>query len=612
MDMYMPYRPTSQAFAPPSSELAAQQINLRDVMSFLRRSAFTIGVCTVALCGLAAAYIVGVPPSYRATGQVMVENKQAPYFFQEPNFAAEPVTDRARAESQLEIIRSGRIASAVVQQLRLDRLPEFSPRPVSPVLDWLGLANSVAAIENWLWQWLPAAPLSGDDARRSYAEEAFGRHLSVRRLGQSLVIEVAFRSRDAALAAQVVNATIDAYRDAEVKSKEQTAEQSKQWLSNRLKQLQQQALAARLDVEEFKRGGGFHADHGFSQSQLAVLQSIAQSRQQTYDSFQQKSNEVSEKVSFPEPDSRVVATAATPMRPTPPRGLIIAFAGLLGVVLGGGISLARETTDRRIRSPRQIIRQAGVDCLGTVSRLPARYQRRFRLWGRQSSCTELAHLDGRRMPPALRMIIDRPRADFSRDLRAIKTFINNATRCDGPRTIGVVSSRAGQGATTIASNLALLYAMSGERTLLVDACVDRPVISKTFSNPSQIGLMDTLNDPAVLSGIIHSEAEYKFAVLPVGKPSDLASPGDLIASRNASFHLADLKSKFSLVIFDLPAISESPDALAIARYLDGILLVVEKNGSSIDDLAHCARSLDNGNGSILGVVINKWDGGADT
>src|SRR5262249_46090091 len=210
MHMYMPYR---QSLVPQvgSQDLNGKTVQLRDVILFLRRFASIIIGSTLLFAGLAAAYIILVPPSYRATAQVMVENRQTPYFFKEPDFASEPVTDQSRVESQIEVIRSGQIASTVIQRLHLDQRPEFSPR-LSPIWDWLGLREYVNAAQNWVQQLLPSAPLQGREARQGYAAEVFAKQLSVRRMGQSLVIEVAFRSEDGALAAQVTNAVIDAYR----------------------------------------------------------------------------------------------------------------------------------------------------------------------------------------------------------------------------------------------------------------------------------------------------------------------------------------------------------------------------------------------------------------
>jgi Mrp family chromosome partitioning ATPase len=114
-----------------------------------------------------------------------------------------------------------------------------------------------------------------------------------------------------------------------------------------------------------------------------------------------------------------------------------------------------------------------------------------------------------------------------------------------------------------------------------------------------------------LRGAVDDEGDRKFAVLPIGKSSTLVTPGDLMASHNTDFQIATLKSKFRMVIFDLPAISESPDALAVAHRLDGIVLVVNAKTVSVDELSACANALNQGDDLVLGVVINKWDGRLD-
>jgi polysaccharide biosynthesis transport protein len=606
--MYMPYYSPLQSAPPRQFSSEVRRFGLRDVTRFMRRSASVIIATTLAFVALGVAYVLTVPPSYRASALLMVENRRASYYFSEPNFSAEPVTDQTRVESQIQVLRSEQIAAAVVQRLHLEEKPEFAPHP-SPLLAWLGVADALTAAREWFDRLRPR-PQSASDSRQDYARQVFAQNLSVKRMGLSLVIEVAFRADDPALSAEVVNAVLTAYRDADVSAKSALADQGRKWLSGRLNELQQAASAARLDLEQFKRTA-FKSDGGTSQAQLSVMTSMAQSRQQVYEAFLQKYNEAAQKVSFPEPDSSVVATAIPPMHPTPSATLVLAFAGLLGVTLGGGISLARASTDRRIRSPGQISREAGVDCLGTVAHVPVHRRRKTELWSRGPARTSANTPSGGRLSPMLRMAIDRPSANLSRDLRAIRTFVNNATARNGPRSIGVVAPRKGQGATTVASNLALVYALSGEPTLLVDACIDDPVISRAFGRPSQLGLMEILDDPENLSGVIRDESDCGFAVLPIGKSSALVSPGDIIASRNAEFQIAKLKNAFKVVIFDLPAISDSPDALALGHHLDAILIVVTKNSISLDELSDCARSLNNGSDSVLGVVINKWEGGFD-
>lgn len=612
MQMYIPNRTPSPAAGAQecSGEFRAKRIGVREIWRFVRRSALTITLAALAGAGLALAYLSLVPPSFTATAQVMVESSRAPYFFNGPSMAPEPVSDDARVETQMEIIQSDRVASSVIQQLHLDQSREFAfgqSLLLLSVLNRIDLSAFAQSAENSLRQLLGATVVDDKEKKKQYVLEQFAKNLSVNRTGRSMVINVAFRSRDPVLASQVANAVIDAYQKEDIGSKSQAAEQSRDWLIHRLNELKQQSNESQLAVEQFKRTG-FRADEGESQTRLYELQSVTQSQRRLYDDFLRKLDEVNQKVSFPEPDSRVIAAAAVPLRPRPARSLVLMFATLLGAALGAGISLARANSDRRIHSPNEIVAEVGVDCLGTVARLSPLRQRVLALrTSRPSPCTALVNLNHRRISPMLRTIIDHPTSSLGRDLRAIKTFINKGTMNAGPRTIGIVALQKGQGATTIASNLALLYAMSGERTLLVDACIEHPVISNEFAPVSQVGLMEALDNPDMLAGALDSDTQRSFTVLPVGKANTMATPGDRIASGATGFQLSDLKKKFSLVIVDLPAISESPDALAIAPYLDGIVVVVTPNSTTIDHLSRCVRSLNYAGVSLLGVIITKWE-----
>jgi polysaccharide biosynthesis transport protein len=419
-----------------------------------------------------------------------------------------------------------------------------------------------------------------------YATAIFGDHLDTRRVGKSLVIDVSFRSRAPLLAAQIANAIVSAYLSEEVAAKSQSAGRGSKWLAERIGELRRQAYQAQLTAERFKVVGNTESAED-SQVKLLELESIAQSYRSMYEEFLRKFAETVQLVSYPETDARIITSATKPLEPSHPRSkLIVLFAALLGGTVGAGCSVARQSMDRTARSSDQIIRETGFDCLGTI----AHHNRSSKSHG-----------------SLINLRADGASAILVGELRSIRASINGAMLGVGPQSIGVVSCGSGDGASTTAANLALLYAISGRRTLLVDCCPQHPTISQQLAPGTEVGLVQALENASVLKGVLGTSEAQKCAFLPVGKPNPSVTPADRIASEKAAFCFDDLKSDFDLIVLDLPSLDASSDAREIAPHLDGVILVAGYGCTSVDLIHHYGAAIKRSRGKVLGVVLNKFN-----
>jgi succinoglycan biosynthesis transport protein ExoP len=625
--MHTPYRsalpptPVSDSIAPGLKG----QIGMRDVGLFLWGAAGSIVICAVIFVTAALAYVMTTPSTYTANAQLMVEIRATPNLF-DSNGRLENQTDSARVDSQVEIIKSDRIATAVINELRLMDNPEFAA-PNS----WLRILRP---------SWLGEGTVDRTELQTRYAAAIFGDHLSTRRVGRSLVIDVSFRSRDPDLAAQIANALVNAYLSEDVAAKSESAGRGSKWLAERIGELRRQAFQAQLAAGRFKLVGNTESAEE-SQVKLLELESIAQSYRRMYEEFLQKFAETVQLVSYPEADARIITSAAKPLEPSHPRSkLIVLFAMLLGGTVGAGWSLARQSLDRTARSPDQIIQETGFDCLGTIalhSQTPESYGSLERIpvvWNHlasllrswpglsrpprslrrgastigvaETSSATTAQCDSNRSKNALiNVLADGAPPALVGDLRGIKVSINSATLGAGPQSIGVASCGGGDGASMIAANLAFLYAISGKRTLLVDCCPLNPTISRQFAPGTEVGLAEALEDASLLEGVLASREAQKCAFLPIGKPNPLVSPAERIASDKSAFRFDDLKSDFDMILLDLPSLQASSDAREIAPRLDGIILVASYGSTSVDLIRHYGAAIKASQVNVLGVVLNK-------
>jgi polysaccharide biosynthesis transport protein len=227
---------------PDASPALGAQIDI--VTKFLRRRYLIILICFLLSLPFAALYLFLAPAIYTATATMMIEPRKG---LLSQTLGGDPPTDVAWIESQIGILKSQNVAAYVVKQLRLAEDPEF-------IRSGDGLLEELLAIFDKLlvrlgWQ----VPEPKSEAERS-AEmiAAFMLQLDVRRIGQTYLMKVDFRSRNREQAVKIANAMIDAYLFDQLSAKYQANRRTGDWLQERLQTLREQAAASERAVIEFK------------------------------------------------------------------------------------------------------------------------------------------------------------------------------------------------------------------------------------------------------------------------------------------------------------------------------------------------------------------------
>ena len=172
-------------------------------------------------------------------------------------------------------------------------------------------------------------------------------------------------------------------------------------------------------------------------------------------------------------------------------------------------------------------------------------------------------------------------------------------------SIAVTSPRADMGATTIALNLGLSIAREIEYTVLVvDANLRHPRAHDYFGIKPKHGLSDYLRDDVELSDIlVNPKGVGHFVLLPAGAPTVLSS--ELLKSPKMCNLVEELTSRYPkrIIIFDLPPVLDTADALSFMPCVDAALLVLEDDETKEADLTRTVELLSVTN--IIGTVLNK-------
>lgn len=192
---------------------------------------------------------------------------------------------------------------------------------------------------------------------------------------------------------------------------------------------------------------------------------------------------------------------------------------------------------------------------------------------------------------------------ISEQYRTIRTNIQYAMVDRDLKTLVITSSGPSEGKSTTSANLAIVFANSGKRVLLVDADMRKPTVAKTFGLDNIRGLSTLLGSrETMLHQVVQSSGVDNLFLMTSGpKPPN---PSELLDSRRMKELISELKQQYDLVIFDMPPVVAVTDAQIVASKTDGTILVVRENVSKRDSLLKAKSLLEMVDANILGVVYN--------
>ena len=189
-------------------------------------------------------------------------------------------------------------------------------------------------------------------------------------------------------------------------------------------------------------------------------------------------------------------------------------------------------------------------------------------------------------------------------------LLHKLEEIDG-NTLMVTSANPGEGKTFTSINLGISIAQELNRTVLLVDCDLRQPQGKHFDFASDFfgveihqGLSDYLLGQVDLEDVLLNPGIERLTILPGGKP--LLNSAELLSSAKMEKLVNEMKGRYGrdrIVIFDSPSILTISDPLAFARFVDGILLVVETKRSTKEDVKKVMELLKDR--VILGTVLNK-------
>ncbi|RWI91534.1 polysaccharide biosynthesis tyrosine autokinase [Mesorhizobium sp.] len=264
------------------SEKGEDFIDIERLLGMAARQAKVVAVCAVIGLFLGVIYLQTTPKQYTSLASVLIDDGLNKVVDDISAVSATQQTD-ATILSQIEILNSARLASEVVDKLKLDQNQEFMNPPQSALAQGIGFlrgivgyfrsggGNQIPGIEN-----VDAATREAmmKAATHDYAVLVLQTGLMADRNGRSNVISIGYQSTNPALATAITKAYADAYLADQLNASFDATERAAVWLQGRLTELRESSQAAALAVEKFRAEHGLSANSDgqlLSDKQLADL-----------------------------------------------------------------------------------------------------------------------------------------------------------------------------------------------------------------------------------------------------------------------------------------------------------------------------------------------------
>jgi len=204
------------------------------------------------------------------------------------------------------------------------------------------------------------------------------------------------------------------------------------------------------------------------------------------------------------------------------------------------------------------------------------------------------------------VVLSDPQSFEAEQFKILRTNILFPEVGDPPRSILVTSAVPGEGKSFVSANLAVSIAQNiNEYVLLVDCDIRKPSVHGQFGFSEVNGLSEYLSSDLQLEPLLQKTEIDKLTILPGGHPPH--NPSELLSSKKMLQLLVEIKARYKdrYIIIDSPPPKLTAETSAIARHVDGIILVVRYGKTSRQDVVELIEKV--GKRKLLGTIVNRCD-----
>ncbi len=207
------------------------------------------------------------------------------------------------------------------------------------------------------------------------------------------------------------------------------------------------------------------------------------------------------------------------------------------------------------------------------------------------------------MPTNLITLTD-PRSPASEAFRALRTNLMFSSVEHPIDTLLLTSSAQSEDKSVVLANLAVTFAQSNNKTILVDSDLRRPTQHDIWGIPNERGLTTMiLEDGALATPPLVQTEIPNLMVLPSGPLPPV--PADVLSSQRMNEVIGVLKARAHYILFDCPPVLAATDAALLGAKLDGAVLVMRVGTTRRDQAARARQALERVHVRVLGAVLTN-------
>jgi len=575
-------------------------MELKNYLRTLIRWIWLLVLCT--LLGLVSGYIASrlVQPAYQASTKILISKDLSD---QNSQFAA--MNNQQLIDAYVQLLSSTSVVDEASRRLNFEidlenigQVQQVRATPVIQITIEDGDPQRAAAIPNMLVEVL----IDQNTRASGYASTEEKIKKSITEVeDQIATLQTQFNQiSDEKLQSQLkqVNDQITTLQDQISKLSTEigplaslsfpTAEQSSQLAEKQAQLAQLQSMLTqyqqiRINLEYFGKPSLNSSDLG-DDLHLKLIQSTLDHYQTIYLDLLDNLQQVQVAQLRTTPTIKQIEKATPPVQPIrPQRSIYTILGGVVGLVLAIGMVFIIEYLDDTLKTPQDVQQALDIPVLGYITNMQP-----------VSNTTK-------GLPVAWQLP-----SQTSEAINALRTNLEFAVAQSSLKTLLLLGvNESGKGKTSMATDLAVSYAQSGSRVVLLDADLQNPSVHRYFGLANENGFSNLLaNDSMTKAAGKKVEGLDGLTVITSGNASP-APATDGVTKPNRIVKILDILSKQSdVIIIDAPSINVA-DSWVLASKVDGVLLVIQPRVAHFSEARRSLEQLKRAGATIIGTVLYR-------
>lgn len=285
--------------------------------------------------------------------------------------------------------------------------------------------------------------------------------------------------------------------------------------------------------------------------------------------------------------ARIIDTAYSDgQKISPKTAMTLAVAMVVGLMLGVGIVVVRGLLRRGVRGTEEI-EQIGIPVFGTILYSPDASE----------------HRNSRGTLPIY--AIEKPDSLVIEALRSLRTALHFGLLDANNNAVLMTSSAPAAGKSFVSVNLAAVAAQGGQRVCLIDADMRRGYMRRYFGRPKNTpGLAEYLANDKTLDEVLFKGPVDGMSVILSGRYPP--NPSELLMRAEFRNLLAELNTRFDLVLIDSPPVLAVTDPVVIGRYVGATIMVVRYMETVPGEIEAVRQAFETAGTKITGAILNGF------